>query len=372
MRTEIRLCAVVFAVVFLTILSTRDTCAQDNPGPKNVILFIGDGMGLSHIYAAYTVNKGHLNMMECPYTGFSHTYSATSYITDSGAGATAIACGKKTYNGALGVDADSVPCRNIIEYAEEKGMSTGLISTSAITHATPAAFIVHQRNRSRHENIAADFLKTDIDLFIGGGADHFAKRADSVDLISQLKINGYEVFLYPVSIGPFNSAKVAVFTAPQSCPRFSEGRGHMLPEATEQAISLLSKNDKGFFLMVEGSQIDWGSHNNDIDYVIEELVDMDNAVGKAIDFARRSGNTLVIVTADHETGGLVIADGSLSEGTISTKFNTLHHTGIMVPVFAFGPGAEKFTGIYENTAIFTKLTNLLNLTDPCISDTLPR
>jgi alkaline phosphatase len=367
MKFQIHPWAISFAVLFSVSLSAGDVFAQDTIRPKNVILFIGDGMGLSHVYAAYTRNKGHLNMMNCPYTGFSMTQSASGYITDSGAGATALSCGKKTYNNALGMGADSIPCRTIIEYAEEKGMSTGLISTSAITHATPAAFIAHQKNRSFFEAIAADFLKTDIDVFIGGGADHFSKRSDGADLIDQLRDKGYEVVMYPSCIDTFHSDKVAVFTAPMNNPRYSNGRGNMLPDATEQAISLLSKNDKGFFLMVEGSQIDWGSHGQNIDYVVEELIDMDNAVGKALAFASETGNTLVIITADHETGGLVITDGNMAEGKVSVRFTTLGHTGIMVPVFAYGIGAERFSGVYDNTAIFSKIMNLLNLTDPCIS-----
>jgi len=372
MRVGVRLWAISLLISFSVDHADCDIIAQDTVRPGNVILFIGDGMGLSHVYAAYTRNKGHLNMMDCPYTGFSLTYSASGYITDSGAGATAISCGKKTYNGAIGVDADSLPCKTIVEYAEEAGMSTGLISTSAITHATPASFFAHQKNRSSYEAIAADFLKTDIDVIIGGGADNFSKRRDSNDLIGQLKDKGYEVILYPSSLESFDADKVAVFTAPQHSPKISEGRGSMLPDATEQAITLLSRNDKGFFLMVEGSQIDWGSHNNNIDYTVEELIDMDNAVGKALDFARQAGNTLVIVTADHETGGLVVTDGNMAKGTVSVKFTTLGHTGMMVPVFAYGPGAERFSGLYDNTAIFTKIMNLLNITDSCISHTLSK
>jgi len=181
MKFQIRSWAISLAVFFTVSLSAYDIFAQDTIRPKNVILFIGDGMGLSHVFAAYTRNKGHLNIMNCPYTGFSMTQSASGYITDSGAGATALSCGKKTFNSALGMGADSIPCKTIIEYAEEKGMSTGLISTSTITHATPAAFIAHQKNRSFNEAIAADFLKTDIDLFIGGGADYFSKRSDGAD-----------------------------------------------------------------------------------------------------------------------------------------------------------------------------------------------
>jgi alkaline phosphatase len=346
-------------------LFTGSCYAQNSVVPRNVILFIGDGMGLAHVYTAYTVNKGNLNMMKLPFTGFSRTSSASGYITDSGAGATAIACGKKTYNGAIGVDFDSIPCKNILEYAEENGLSTGLIATSSITHATPASFIAHQINRDRYEDIALDFLKTDIDVFIGGGGNYFASRSDSADLVSRLRAKGYNVFLYPPSISLENSEKAAVFTAPVSNPRVSMGRGDMLPDATEKAIGLLRKNKKGFFLMVEGSQIDWGSHDNDINYMVEELTDMDNAIGKALAFAEKDGNTLIVVTADHETGGLAILNGDMKAGTVEGKFTTTDHTGIMVPVFAYGPGAENFSGIYENTSVFYKLMNFLNLTDPC-------
>jgi alkaline phosphatase len=338
--------------------------AQDSAASRNVILFIGDGMGLSHIYAAYTVNKGNLNLMKFPTTGFSMTWSASGYITDSGAGATAISCGKKTFNGAIGVDNDSIPCKTILEYAEENGLSTGLISTSAITHATPASFIAHQKDRNRYEDIALDFLKTDIDVFIGGGGHYFVKRSDSVDLVKQMKAKGYEVFLYPPSICIDNSVKAAVFTAPVHNPRVSAGRGDMLSDATEQAIELLHKNKRGFFLMVEGSQIDWGAHNNDIRYVVEEVTDMDNAIGKALAFAEQDGNTLVVVTADHETGGLVILDGNLKAGTVEAKFSTMDHTGIMVPVFAYGPGAQDFSGTYENTSLFLKMMRFYNFTQP--------
>ncbi|MBN2273878.1 MAG: alkaline phosphatase [Bacteroidales bacterium] len=344
-----------------------ETFAQDTIRPRNVILFIGDGMGLSHIYAAYTRNKGVLNIMKCPYTGFSMTHSASAYITDSGAGGTALSCGEKTYNGAIGMGTDTLPCKTILEYAEEKGMSTGLIATSAITHATPAAFIAHQRSRALYEDIAADFLKTDIDVFIGGGGKHFTRRSDSADLTEQLKNKGYDVIMYPSSIPDLHSDKVAIFTAPDHNPRMSQGRGSMLPDATEKAMSLLGKNDTGFFLMVEGSQIDWGGHNNDIDYIIEELIDMDEAVGKALAFAGKECNTLVIITADHETGGLVVTNGNFSEGTVNVKFTSTGHTGVMVPVFAYGPGAEKFSGVYENTDIFNKLMNLLKIHQPCVS-----
>ncbi len=161
---------------------------------------IGDGMGVTQVYSGFTANKGQLNLFSCNSIGFSKTYSATDYITDSGAGATAISTGHKTYNGAIGVDKDTVIAKTILEYAEEHGLATGLVSTSAITHATPASFIAHQAFRDNYEAIAADFLKTDIDVFIGGGINHFCVRKDKQDLVKELRKKGYQVIFSMDSI----------------------------------------------------------------------------------------------------------------------------------------------------------------------------
>ncbi len=186
------------------------------------------------------------------------TYSASDYITDSGAGATAISTGQKTYNGAIGVDKDTVYAKTILEYADEKGLSTGLVSTSAITHATPASFIAHQVSRDNYEAIAADFLKTDIDVFIGGGIKHFAARQDKRDLLKELRQKGYQVVFSMDSIKNIKRGKLAGLTAKEHNPSMLDGRGDMLPASTQTALNILSENKKGFFLMVEGSQIDWG------------------------------------------------------------------------------------------------------------------
>jgi alkaline phosphatase len=328
--------------------------------PKNIILLIGDGMGLAHLYAGYTANKGTLNIFQMPFTGFSITYSQSSYITDSGAGATAIACGTKTFNGAIGVDANSKPVTSILERAEAKSLSTGLVSTSAITHATPASFIAHVSDRASYEDIALEFLKTDIDVVIGGGLDHFNKRADGRVLCDELKAKGYNMAYNMDDAMKLPAKKMVALTAPLHNGKVDE-RGNMLPMATEKAIDVLSKNKRGFFLMVEGSQIDWGAHQNDVEYVISETLDFDQAVGKALDFASKDKNTLVIVTADHETGGLAIVGGNIADGQVKASFNTTNHTAVMVPVFAYGPGAQLFTGVYQNTDIFTKMMELLML-----------
>ena len=328
--------------------------------PKNIILFIGDGMGLAQVYGAMTANGGSLFLQNFIHCGFSRTYSSSDYITDSAAGGTALACGVKTYNGAIGVDPEKKPVRNIREMAEQKGLKTGLVSTSAINHATPASFIAHQASRSSYEDIAADFLKTDIDLFIGGGVTSFEKRKDGRNLSRELKDKGYQVLYNMDEIKKVRSGKLAGLTAPEHNPGMPE-RGEMLVPATETAINLLSQSKKGFFLMVEGSQIDFLAHNNQTPGVIRETLDFDRAVGAALAFAAKDRNTLVIVTADHETGGMTLNGGNLKTGDVTAKYTSTDHTGICVPVFAFGPGAAQFGGFMENTDIAKKMMSLLKV-----------
>ena len=321
---------------------------------KNIIFLIGDGMGLTQIYAGMTANLGKLNLENMPVIGMSKTYSSDAYITDSAAGATAFSAGEKTYNGAIGVDKEGNPIETILEIAEKQGKATGLVSTSSITHATPASFIAHQPKRSMEEEIAADFLKTDIDVFIGGGKQFFTTRGDGQDLTKQLQEKGYTIAFSMEEVAKVTDGKLAALTADNANPKYSEGRGDMLPNATEKAIELLSKNEEGFFLMVEGSQIDWGGHANDIQYVVDEMLDFDRTIAKALEFAAKDKHTLVVVTADHETGGLTLNGGSIETGEVEGAFTTGGHTAVTVPVFAFGAGATAFQGFYENTAIFNK------------------
>ena len=328
--------------------------------PRNIILMIGDGMGLSHIYSAMTANGGHLFLENFRSIGFSKTYSSDNYITDSAAGGTALSSGIKTYNGAIGVDPQKKPVPNIRELAEKKGLKTGLVTTSAITHATPASFIAHVDSRSSYEDIAADFLKTGIDVFIGGGIKNFEERKDGRNLSKELTAKGYQVLYDIENIQQVKSGKLAGFTASQHNPPMPE-RGEMLVPATQTAINLLSQGKKGFFLMVEGSEIDFLGHENNTPGVILETLDFDRAVGAALKFAASNAETLIIVTADHETGGMTINNGDYKTGMVVAKYTSGGHTGIAVPVFAFGPGAEQFTGFMENTDIARKMMKLLKL-----------
>ncbi len=345
--------------ILLTIVQTNGQKGNNKnvstKRPKNIILMIGDGMGAAQIYAGLTANKGHLQLERCPFVGFHFNQSADNYVTDSGAGATAFSIGQKTYNGGIGVDQTRVAHPTILEIAEKNKLATGLVVSCSITHATPAAFIAHQPSRSMVEDIAQDFLKTDIDVFIGGGKNHFAKRKDGRNLLDSLRANGYQVLDTLSDIVKVRSGKLAGFIASEEPPKMAEGRGEQLLQSTQTALSVLTKNKKGFFMMVEGSQIDWGGHANDGDYIIKEMLDFDQTIGAVLDFAEKDGNTLVIITADHETGGLALTGGDMQQGKAEMKFTTTGHTGIMIPVFAYGPGAINFAGMYQNTAIFTKM-----------------
>lgn len=327
--------------------------------PKNIILLIGDGMGVTQVFSGITANGGALNLMNMKQIGFSKTQSADKYITDSAAGGTALACGVKTYNGAIGVDKDGNKATSILELGEQNGKATGLVSTSAITHATPASFIAHVASRSSYEDIALDFLKTEVDVFIGGGMKHFSDRQDGKNLITELEAKNYRVFNSLEDAASVNSGNLAVLTAPEHNDVATK-RPLKLDLATEKAITVLDNNKgkKGFFLMVEGSQIDWGGHQNDAGYVVTEMLDFDRAIAKALEFAVKDRNTLVIVTADHETGGMSLVGGDIKKGSVKTNFGSSDHTAVMVPVFAFGPGAQEFQGIYENVEVFNKMKSL--------------
>ena len=334
---------------------------QESTKVDKVILMIGDGMGLTQIQAAMTANNNELNFERFPIVGLAKTSASDKYITDSAAGATAFSAGVKTYNGAIAVDPDKVPVKTILEYAEEKGLATGLVATSTITHATPAAFIAHNENRGNYEAIASDFLKTDIDVFIGGGRNHFAARKDSVDLTIDLANNGYMVINNLDELSNETPKKLAGLLFDDAMPPMNDGRGNVLTESSNIAIDILAKNPKGFLLMIEGSQIDWGGHANNTSYMVTELLDFDKTIGEVLDYAAADGNTLVIVTADHETGGLTILGEDILDDSTATKYSTKGHSPVMVPVFAYGPGAEQFSGIYENTAIFNKMMAALGL-----------
>jgi len=327
---------------------------------KNVILLIGDGMGVAQLQAGMVANNGQLNILNMREIGFSQTQSASNYITDSAAGGTAISTGERTKNGMLALSQNGDTLVTIVEQAKSKNMLTGLISSSAITHATPASFIAHQQSRKNYEAIALDYANTPPNLFMGGGKDHFANRKDKRNLCSELQQKGFYIADSLAEINSSVKLPLAVLSAPTHLAPKSE-RGNFLSDATTLAVQKLTNKKQGFFLMIEGSQIDWGGHKNNVQYIVDEVLDFDQAVGVALQFAAQNKETLVIVTADHETGGMSINKCDPNTGKVDVSFSAGKHTGIMVPVFAFGPGAENFKGIYKNTEINSKLKTILNL-----------
>lgn len=330
---------------------------------KNVILLIGDGMGLTQISSGLYNNNNALSLERFPSTGLQKNYASDDLITDSASAGTAMACGVKTKVGAIGVGKDNKPARSLMEEAEAKGMATGMVVTSSLVDATPSAFVAHVPSRDQKEDIAKSYLNIDIDFLVGGGKKYFTQRtSDDRDLARELQEKGYVVSDYTESEIPKVTLDLkknfAFFTAEEDPGKFQESRSYLLPASRLGAVFLKSHNDKGFFLMVEGSQIDWGGHANDASYVVAEFLEFDRVIGSLLEFAMEDGETLIIVTADHETGGLAINPGSQMNNLL-TEFNTNSHTGIMVPVFAYGPGAELFSGIYDNTEINRRIKKAL-------------
>ncbi len=326
--------------------------------PKNVILLIGDGMGLAQTYAGLTANGGDLYIKNFKNIGFATTYAANKYVTGSAASGTALATGQKTNYTFIGVDPNGEKLKNIREIAQENGKATGVVSTSSVTHATPASFVGHQPTRYMEEEIAGDFVNSGIDVFIGGGLKFFTERKDGENLLDDLKSKGYQISTDIDEIAGIEEGKLAGLVSPNGTPRRSE-RGDMLCVATTTALNILDNDPDGFFLMIEGSQIDWAGHANDTPWIVEEVHDFDQTIGIVLEFAAKNQETLVIVTADHETGGLTIEDGNLQTGMVKGDFTTGSHTGIMVPVYAFGPGAENFTGFMDNTDIPNRIKKFL-------------
>ena len=324
---------------------------------KNIILMIGDGMSMEAVTVGWTLNGGHLNMDNFPVAGYSRTYCVDKLITDSCAGGAAIAGGSKTKYGYIGQDKDGNPFVTLLHRAQQKGMRTGLAVTCRINDATPADFVCHSPDRHLEAEIAAQYVGSGVDFITGGGRQFWDEREDGRNLIEEMKALGYTFVdtqedLMKVQKGPL----VGLFGPLDLDPVLD--RGPVLPNCTEKALELLD-NKKGFFLMIEGSQIDDWAHRQKVGYMAEELFDFDKCVGKVLEFAEKDGHTLVIVTADHGTGGITLVGGSLEDREVKVHFSTKGHHGIVVPVFAYGPHAEDFIGVYENAELSNRIRKLL-------------
>jgi len=330
---------------------------------------IGDGMGPNQVNMAHDSKGSNLNMENTPYQGTSATANASGGITDSAAGGTALACGVKTTNGYVGMNPAQQAIPNLREYFAGMGKKTGMITTVNVTDATPAAFGAHNINRYNPLAIAEDYINNEIDIIMGGGAANFSTA------IRDIAVNekGYSLISTKDQLLATSADKLLALFTPGDFPYYIDGYPSNIPtleEMTTKCIEILNKNASGFFLMVEGGAIDHAGHANLIPENIGETLEFDKAVKVAMDFAASDGNTLVIITADHETGALQ------KNGTTYT-FTSDYHSLVNVPVFATGAGASNFTGDMVNTEINAKIKQLLESSatlykTPGASDVNPR
>lgn len=326
--------------------------------PKNVIYIIGDGMSFAQVSAAETVNNG-LTLTNMRYIGFQQTHALDSYVTDSAAAGSALATGEKHNNRHISASPQGEPHPSLSDFLSEKGYKIGVISAGDITDATPAAYFGHNVERDSSESIALDFLKSKISVLVGSNARPFARRSDKRDLFKELEDGGFNYFSKVDDIATKSSDRVICIDEKLGAYVKSEDDYPLLTNALTNSIEVLKRDcDKGYFVMIEAAKIDYCGHGNNIDGVILETLNMDKVVEAALRIADEDGETLVIVTGDHETGGLTILGGERGKRVVG-HFSSNDHTGIMLPVFSYGPGAEQFIGVYDNTELPKKINSIL-------------
>ena len=347
--------SLLLLAVFLFGFESCEKKEQEPPKAVNVIYMIGDGMALPQVFATMLATGEDLAFQQFPYIGVVDTRSASNDITDSAAGGTALACDKKTRNGMVGMDADTLAMESVLDVMANHGKSTGIVVTCYSGHATPADFYAKVPKRSMYEDIAVQMAESDkLYVMIAGGRKHFDQRKDSLNLLERMENElGWKVYDTLADIDT-TCMKYAVLAAKGHMPKAPE-RGDFLPEGVRTALKTLSQNENGFFLMVEGSQIDFACHAQDSVNMIEETVDFSKAVQVALDFAKADGNTLVVVTADHETGGLTMIDPEGHYSNVSFNYSTYSHTCLPVLIYAYGPNAEMFTGWMQNCEVKAKI-----------------
>ena len=334
---------------------------QSSATPKNIIILIGDGMGVDYVSTSVLSMKNDA-FRRFTTTGFSVTCSADNLVTDSAPGATAISTGYRTNNWTIAEDPWSdKPLTTIFELAEKLKKASGIVVTCSITHATPAAFVAHVKSRSDEFDIAEQETERKTDVFIGGGIKFFTPtsegggRTDGVNLLSKVESEGYDYYdSYEKLKNSDPDKKFYALFDSTGLPKAAD-RNYTLGDMTKIALDYLSKRPNGFILMIEGSQIDWAGHANDQAYLLSEMKDFNTALNTVLDFEEKNKETLVVVTADHETGGMSIVDGNLDGSKFDLKFSTKHHTANMVGIFAKGPGEREFSGIMDNYMIGRKL-----------------
>lgn len=413
-----------FLVVMLTVTSVQQPSAAkiNNRGPvKNIIFMIPDGYS-----AAYGVNyrwyKGKETLLDGMLVGMHRSYSANAKVTDSAAAATAMSTGVKTNNGMIGMSPQGNRLKTILEASAQAGKSTGLVATSTITHATPAAFASHVASRANEIDIAPQYLENQVDVIMGGGRKYFPDP-----LLNQARNTGYKIIFDRKELNTQNQTNklIGLFATDALSPELDRETTEQpsLAEMTTTALNILQKNKKGFFLLIEGSQIDWGGHHHDAAWAMKDAEAFEAALAKVLQFAKQDRNTLVVVAADHDNGGMsvgahgqydakieilrnVTATGDFMVSKLNANrsnvravikqytnldltepevqrimiaakpdiaineivseralvgWTTNQHTGVDIPLYAFGPNSEWFRGLHQNTDIPKIMAEAMNV-----------
>ena len=343
-------------ILMIVFLSPLYSFSQESK-PPNIIMMIGDGMGLSQISSGMYSNNNYTSFERSQHVGLIKTHSFDNLVTDSAAAGTAMSSGVKTYNRVVGMDENFNPVKSILEICRDRGYMTAIIATSTIVHATPASYYSKVKSRYEYEEIASQLSKSNINFFVGGGEKFFNDRRDKRNLMNEM--NDYLFVNSIESFKKINSNKIGFLTSYDSPMGKHEGRKPSLEDIVQVTIQKLKSFNKPFFLLVEGSQIDWGGHDNDSEHMISEMLEFDRTVEKVFDFVNIDKNTTVIITADHETGGVAIIDGNIEDSKVVNKYISEDHTATMVPIFSFGPYSSLFSGVYDNTEIFDKLEAII-------------
>ena len=387
----------LISIAMIALIAGTSCCNQTEKQPevKNVIYLIGDGMGFGAVTSLLLSEDGVTGFEQAPVIGLSETCSANNHVTDSPAGGTALATGTRTKNGYLGVDPDGNQLTSILRKSQAMGKRTGIVVNTTLTEATPASFYAGVTSRRMTYDIAMQFTESEVDVAIGAGLDHFINRPDSLDLTATLIGKGYDVYLNWETVLKTDSdkfvgilpladvhrreesnstasaaegqevclaARLAAADENSSASHFSEPTVY-LEKATAKALDVLSRNaENGFFLMIESAVIDGYGHNNDSDGMIDEMKEFDRTLRQLAAYVDQHPETLLVVTADHETGGTGVDYNTHEVGNptpIRLNFSTRGHTGTVVPIFAYGAGAEAFAGIMKNTDVPKKIEALI-------------
>lgn len=386
----------ILATAVLTVLLTGCSFNQLEE-VKSVIYLIGDGMGMGAVSTAILTHEMETGFEKAPVIGLQETCSANNYVTDSPAGGTALATGTRTKNGYLGVDPDGNQLESILKKAQKMGKKSGIVVNTVLTEATPASFYAGVKSRKESYKIAEQFCESGVDVAIGSGMSAFVGRPDSVDLTKVLEEKGYDVYKeWKYVLGTQSEKFVAILpmedvhrrNAPlivrdaqsgeeitRATRNATEGKIYAndtihisepreyLTKACKIALNSLEKNaPDGFFLMIESAIIDGYGHNNDSEGMKDEMYEFNNTLLVLIDYVNQHPGTLLVVTADHETGGTGITYEEFpvgEKGSVHLNFSTKGHTGTLVPVFAYGAGAEQFGGVMKNKDIPRKIESLL-------------